>query len=63
MANSLYQQFGQPNFLQQFQNFKQSFQGDPQQVLQELLNSGKVSQQQYNQAMQQAMMLRKMLNI
>lgn len=32
-----------------FQNFMQSFIGDPTQVLQNKLNSGEISQQQYNQ--------------
>lgn len=32
-----------------FQNFMQNFVGDPTQVLQSKLNSGEISQQQYNQ--------------
>lgn len=36
------------NMLQQFQQFRQNFQGDPQQKVQELLNSGKMSQEQYS---------------
>ena len=38
------------NMLQRFQQFRQNFHGNPQQQVQQLLNSGKVSQQQYNQA-------------
>ena len=41
--------FGQNNIMQNFNNFKQNFQGDPKQQVQELLNSGKMSQQQFNQ--------------
>lgn len=37
-----------------FQQFKSQFQGDPQQKVQELLNSGQMSQQQYNQLQQMA---------
>ena len=36
------------NMLQRFQQFRQNFKGDPQQQVQQLLNSGRVSQQQYN---------------
>lgn len=42
------------NMLQRFQQFRQNFHGDPQQQVQQLLNSGRVSQQQYNQAVQMA---------
>ena len=36
------------NMIQQFQQFKANFQGDPRQRVQELLNSGRMSQQQFN---------------
>lgn len=52
---------GTGNILQQFQQFQQSFKGDPQQVLQQLISSGKVSQQQIDQAMQMARQLRQMI--
>ena len=42
------------NMLQRFQQFRQNFHGNPQQQVQQLLNSGKVSQQQYNQAVHMA---------
>lgn len=35
--------------MQQFQQFRQNFQGDPKQEVQKLLQSGKMSQQQLNQ--------------
>lgn len=38
------------NFIQQFQNFARTFQGNPQQIVQNLMQSGKVTQDQYNQA-------------
>jgi vancomycin permeability regulator SanA len=47
--------------LQQFQQFKSTFRGDPRQQVQSLLNSGKVSQTQYNQAVQMANQLAKMM--
>ena len=49
------------NLLQQFQQFKQTFSGDPKQQVQQLLNSGKVSQQQYNNAVQMANQLQQLL--
>lgn len=65
MSNPLYQQQinQQPmnNIIQRFQQFKQTFSGDPRQQVQQLLNSGKVSQQQYNQAVQMANQLQRML--
>jgi hypothetical protein len=42
------------NFMQQFNQFRQNFSGDPRQKIQEMLNSGKVSPQQYQNAMQMA---------
>lgn len=48
--------------LSQFQQFKQSFRGNPQEQVQQLLNSGRISQAQYNQAVQMANELRKYIN-
>lgn len=52
--NPLFQMLQQPqqpsNFLQQLQNFASTFSGNPQQIVQNMLNSGRVSQDQYNQA-------------
>lgn len=55
--NELFQQFGNStpmpggigSLIQQFQQFRANFQGDPQQQVQQLLNSGKMSQEQFNQ--------------
>lgn len=52
---------GLPNILQQFQQFRQAFRGDPRQQIQQLLNSGRISQAQYNQAVQLAQQLQQML--
>ncbi len=59
--NPLYGQMNQNNILQRFQQFQRMFKGDPQKQVQELLNSGKVSQAQYNQAVQMAQQFSKML--
>lgn len=65
MSNPLYQQQmnQQPmnNIIQRFQQFKQTFSGDPRQQVQNLLNSGKVSQQQYNNAVQMANQLQRLM--
>lgn len=36
------------NMMQQFQQFRQQFRGDPRQQVQELLNSGRMTQDQYS---------------
>ena len=65
MANSLYNMLGNPvpsggplgnmmQMIKQFNEFKSSFTGDPQQQLQQMLNSGKISQAQLNQYVQLA---------
>ena len=47
--------------MQRFQQFRQTFQGDPRQQIQQLMNSGKVSQSAYNQAYQMAQQFQKMM--
>ena len=38
------------NLMGQYQQFRQTFKGDPRQKIQEMLNSGQITQQQVNQA-------------
>lgn len=58
MANPFYQQLGNKSpmnpMLQQFLQFKKNFNGNPQQIIQNMLNSGKISQAQVNKYAQQA---------
>lgn len=71
MSNPIFQQMqggpapaptnGLQAVIQRFQQFRQMFSGDPQQQVQQLLNSGRVSQQQYNNAVQVAQQLQRML--
>ena len=61
MSNPLYQQYGQNDFMKQFDTFRQSFSGNPQQIIQNMLNSGRISQEQLNQAMQKANSIMKMM--
>lgn len=51
-----------PNMLMQFINFQNSFRGNPQQMVQNLLNSGRVSPQQYQNAVQMAQQFQQMFN-
>ena len=51
-----------PNILQQLQQFASTFQGDPKQQVQALLNSGRVSPQQYNWAVCTAQQLQQLVN-
>lgn len=65
MPNQLYNMMnkgnGQNDFMQRFNQFRQAFNGNPQQQIQQMLNSGQISQQQYNQAVQRAQAIMKML--
>lgn len=64
--NPLFHQLNNGNgndIVSRFNQFRQSFKGDPQQQIQQLLNSGKVSQEQYNRAVQQAQALGRMLGM
>lgn len=60
--NPLYSQMNQNPILQRFQQFQKVFKGNPQEQVQQLLNSGKVSQAKYNEAVQMANQLQKMLS-
>lgn len=71
MANTLFNALGRApqmptslgsftNMVQQFNQFKSTFQGDPKAEVQKLLDSGKISREQFNQlqnAAQQFMQL------
>ena len=62
MSNPLFGMMQNQNgLLQKFQQFKQMFHGDPSQQIQQMLNSGKVNQQQYDKAVQMANQFRQML--
>lgn len=49
-----------PNMLMQFMNFRNTFQGNPQQMVQQMLQSGQVSPQQYQNAVNIAQQLQGM---
>lgn len=52
MSNPLYQQYGPKSggndIFSKFNEFRSSFQGDPKAKVQELLNTGQMSQEQFN---------------
>lgn len=48
--------------IQMFNQFKNSFQGDPKQQVEQLLKSGQMSQQQFNQLQQQATQFQQLLS-
>ena len=51
----------QPNMMQQFQQFMNQMKGkDPNAVSQDMMQSGKITQDQYNQARQQAQQMQGM---
>ena len=67
--NPLFNMFGQNNqngmfpfnMIQQFNPFKQNFQGDPKQRVQNLLDTGQMSQEQFNQLSSMAQMFQQFL--
>ena len=76
MANSLFDQLGgnmpqqapqQPNdggfgaMLQQFNQFRQQFQGDPRAEINKLLQSGRITQAQLDQAQQMASQMMRLM--
>lgn len=69
MSNPLYSSLMEgmmPNnqtaqMIQQFQQFKQSLQGNPKDIVMNMLQSGKITQQQLNQAQQMANQFRNIL--
>lgn len=54
LFNALNPQSGNQNMVSQIRNFARSIQGDPKQQVQQLLNSGRMSQEQFNRLAQQA---------
>lgn len=64
MSNPLFGMMNQQpnNMLQRFQQFQRMFKGDPKEQVQQLLNSGRVTQTQYNQAVQMANQLQRLFS-
>lgn len=66
MSNPLFKSMGgnQPNMMGDFQRFMQQMQGrDPNQEIANLLQSGRISQQQLNQAQKMAQQMQGMMGM
>ena len=69
MANPLFNLFGNSQYgnmyglIQQFQQFKSNFKGNPRQQVQQMLNSGRITQDDYNKAVQMANTFQRMLKM
>ena len=60
--NNLYQKLNpMANMMQEFQKFKQNFQGDPKAQVQQMLSSGQITQEQFNKASQIASQMMKFM--
>lgn len=49
------------NFMTQFNQFRRTFQGDPQQMVNEMLRNGQINQTQIDQAKQMAQQIQSMM--
>ena len=69
MPNPFYNRFnggnagGPMNLIQRFKEFKANFQGDPQQQVQNLLNSGQMTQEQFNNLSNMATQFKEMFKL
>lgn len=65
--NPLYGQLNgnrmQGDLVSRFNQFRQNIKGNPQEMIQQMLNSGRITQAQYNNAVQQAQALGKLLGM
>lgn len=69
MPNALFRAIGgnmlppqMQNIINQYRQFRQSFSGDPKQEVMNLLQSGRINQQQLNQFQQMAQQLQAAMN-
>ena len=53
--------FNPLNFMQQFNQFKNTFKGNPEEVVKNMLSSGQMSQEQFNKLSQLATQFQNML--
>lgn len=51
------------NLINDFNNFRRSFTGDPKAMINQLISSGKVSQEQYNNAVAMANQMKSMFGM
>ncbi len=67
MSNSLFNAFGAQNNISQmvneFNNFKNSFKGDPKAEIERMMKTGQLSQEQFNEYAQMANELSKYIRL
>lgn len=67
MSNPLYDMLGNSlpfpmaDFMKRFNQFRQSYHGDPRSQVQQMLNSGQITQDQFNRASQMATQIQRMM--
>ena len=61
MGNSIYNDYSMNNMANLLNQFRSTFQGNPQAQIQQLLQSGRMSQSQFTQLAEQATQIRKLL--
>ena len=59
MSSPLFESIGTPNILQQFNQFRSTFHGDPRAQVQQMLSTGQMSQAQFNQIAKMATQIRR----
>lgn len=62
LNGGMQQQNPMMNMMTQLNQFRQAFQGNPKQQVQQLLNSGRMSQEQFNHLSQMATQIQNMMN-
>ena len=61
MSNPIYNALNKDSIISQFEQFKSAFTGDPKEEVQKLLDSGRMSQEEYNYLSKQATELMKII--
>ena len=61
MNNPIFAALNQKNMLAQFEEFRKTFTGNPKEEVQKLLDSGQMSQEQFNRLSQMANQLQSLL--
>lgn len=61
MNNPIFTALNQKNMLAQFEEFRRTFRGDPREEVQRLLDSGRMSQEQFNKFSEMANQMQSLL--
>ena len=61
MNNPIFAALNQKNMLTQFEEFRKTFTGNPKEEVQKLLDSGQMSQEQFNRLSQMANQIQSLL--